>query len=112
MAYHGLEMGLIYDQIFNSKCNYLKKTLTKNFKDKKNIFNIIKREGVIVTPNPDIMEESCRILDCYGKKYKIGFMTRVNPKKIRYLEKGNDNYWIVNGSDSQIRPYRILIKEI
>ena len=57
------------------------------------------------------MEKHCAIIDCYGIKYKIGFMTRVKPIKIRCAQ-GQDDYWIINGTDNEIRPYRILIKEL
>ena len=43
-----------------------------------------------------------------GKEYKIVFQNRVNPANLR--KANNDQYWIV--SDSDIRPYGILVKEI
>ena len=42
-----------------------------------------------------------------GKEYKIVFQNRVNPANLR--KANNDQYWIV--SDSDIRPYGILVKE-
>ena len=38
-------------------------------------------------------------------------MTRVMPLKKRCAQ-GQDDYWIINGTDNEIRPYRILIKEL
>ena len=43
-------------------------------------------------------------------EYRIGFMVRVKPDKIRYAKK-NEDFWIINGTDDEVRPYRILIKE-
>ena len=68
-------------------------------------------KGICMTPNPKIMEESCSTYTIFGQPHKIGIMCRVNPKKIR-CPKENENYWFINGTDNEIRPYRILIKEI
>ena len=48
-----------------------------------------------------------------GKTYKMGFMMRVKPDKIRYSNSRSD-YWVLNGGNgdfSEIRPYRFLIKK-
>ena len=45
-----------------------------------------------------------------GKKYKIWFIIRVKPDKIRYSNSKND-YWVLNGSSDEMRPYRIFIKK-
>ena len=36
-------------------------------------------------------------------------MVRVNPESIRGC-KCNKDYWVVNGTNDEIRPYRILYK--
>ena len=56
-----------------------------------------------------------------GQNFKLVFMCRVNPKKVRISNNCND-YWIVSGEplnsnvlnrhDNEIRPYRILLKKI
>lgn len=47
------------------------------------------------------------------KKFKLITMCRINPKKIREPDRGNENpFWILNGNSEEIRPYRILIKEL
>ena len=43
--------------------------------------------------------------------YKIGIMTRVKPELIRCPVDKQD-YWVINGTDNEVRPYRILIKEL
>ena len=48
---------------------------------------------------------------CDGKKYKVGFMLRVKPDKIR-ASKDKEDYWVLNGTIDEMRPYRILLKEI
>ena len=44
-----------------------------------------------------------------GKSYKMGFMMRVRPDKIRISE-GEPDYWVLNGTTDEMRPYRIMIK--
>ena len=54
-----------------------------------------------------------------NKEYYFTFMCRVNPYQVRICG-GNNNYWVVSGDDlndlnakkfdSEIRPYRILLK--
>ena len=115
VAYHGIGSGLQGTQISNSGLimNNLIQGINQKFKNAKDLFNLNQKvgEGIIITPKPEIMEHSCGIFNCNGKHYKIGFMCRVMPKKIRCPE-GQDNYWIIQGTDNEIRPYRILIKEL
>ena len=67
--------------------------------------------GIYCSPNPEIMERYAEIIQKGQEKYKIGFMVRVNPEKIRVSAR-NADFWIVDGKDDDIRPYRILVKEI
>ena len=112
VAYHGIGNG---SQILNSKESFLTNSLrpgfSQQFKYNKDYFGKLIGEGIIFTPNPDILEKSCGVFDCCGLKYKIGFMTRIMPKKIR-KPKGTNDYWVINGTDNEVRPYRILIKEL
>jgi hypothetical protein len=58
-------------------------------------------------------------VEIQNKKYYFTFMCRVNPYQVRICE-GEPNYWVVSGDklndlnakkfDSEIRPYRILLK--
>ena len=117
VAYHGIGGGLKGNQLFNTKTSHIVNNLlpgiNQQFKNNMDLFNLGKKvgEGIIVTPKPTVMEEYCGIFDCYGKRYKIGFMTRVMPKKIRFPD-GQDDFWVINGTDNEVRPYRILIKEL
>ena len=71
-------------------------------------------KGVYCSPDPKVMEEyassSESSTSINGKKYMMGFMMRVKPDKIRYSN-SQKNYWILDGTTEQMRPYRILIKE-
>jgi hypothetical protein len=69
--------------------------------------------GVYCSPDPNVMEvyaKCCPIQDANGKNYMMGFMMRVKPDKIRCCSKQKD-YWVLNGTTDEMRPYRIMIKE-
>ena len=67
--------------------------------------------GVYCPSDPKIMEEKTETIDANGEKYKVGFMVRVKPDKIRASKK-NEKIWVLNGNDNEIRPYGILIKKL
>ena len=68
-------------------------------------------EGVYVSPRPNVLDNEGGTVQVGNKRYKIGFMLRVKPDKIR-IAQNNTDYWVLNGNSSEIRPYRIMIKEI
>ena len=68
-------------------------------------------EGVYCSPNPNVLDQEGGVTQVGNKRYKIGFMLRVRPEKIR-IAKTNPDYWVLNGTSDEIRPYRILIKQI
>ena len=117
VAYHGIGYGFRGKEIINNEYHIsidnLKTGIIQQFKDSNDCYNNGNKvgEGVYTTPKPEVMEDYCGIYNCNGKSYKIAFMTRVMPKKIRCPEE-DKNYWIINGTDNEIRPYRILIKEV
>ena len=121
VAYHSMGASLSGDIKINNNnsqlinmYNNLQETITrqkyKNAIDEYNKSKVV-GEGVYMTPDPEIMEKYCSIYSYQGKKYKIGIMCRVMPKKIRCPD-ANDTYWVINGTDNEVRPYRILIKEV
>ena len=67
--------------------------------------------GVYITPNINVAHGYAGILPLGKKNYNIIIMVRVNTKYIREPESAQD-YWIVDGNSNQLRPYRLLIKEI
>ena len=118
VAYHGIGYGLrgneLLFKINNLGFDNIKTGIKQEFKDLKDCFSNEGKnvgEGVYVTPQPALLDDYCGIFDYDGKKYKIAFMTRVKPGKIRCPEE-KDDYWVINGTDNEIRPYRILIKEV
>ena len=67
--------------------------------------------GVYCTPFVEIAEKFAGICEIKGKSYKTVLMTRVKQSAIRTCEDEKD-YWVVNGTKDEIRPYRILYKSI
>ena len=103
VAYHGMGIGLNGD-INNNNLQ---------FKKSKDIYHDGKSvgEGVYMTQDPNIMEQFSSEYELQGKKYKLGIMCRIMPKSIRSPENGKE-FWVINGTENEVRPYRILIKEI
>ena len=67
--------------------------------------------GVYCPSNPKLLEEFTETINTNGENYRVGFMIRLKPDKIRVSQK-NRNIWVVNGNDDELRPYGILIKKI
>ena len=128
IAYHGIgcKFGTVENatkEIFNKRFIPGARQAFKNFKndnskykcdDKQNDHSQLVGEGVYCSPDPEVMEEYAREAtkkaSANGKKYLMGFMMRVKPDKIRYSNYQN-NYWVLNGTKEEMRPYRIMIKE-
>jgi hypothetical protein len=76
--------------------------------------------GVYFTPDIKVAKSYTKIIEYKNNKYRVVFMCRVNPYKVRISGSGflTEN-WIVNGDDlnisfgnkriDEVRPYRILI---
>ena len=68
--------------------------------------------GVILFQNPQFAENYASIIKISNnEQIKVLIMCRVNPKKIRQPQTFK-NFWILNLTTEEIRPYRILIKKI
>ena len=71
-------------------------------------------EGVYCTPFIKTAEQYAGESEINGKKYKTVIMVRVNPDTIRHCDTCEESrihqYWVVNGTTDEIRPYRILYK--
>ena len=73
--------------------------------------------GVYCTPTIKTAgEQYAGISEINGVKYKTVLMVRVKPEAIRHCDKCIDsrepyNYWVVNETTDEIRPYRILYKK-
>ena len=70
--------------------------------------------GVYCSQDPNVLEyyanQARSNTKVNGNQYMIGFMLRVKPDKIR-SPKEKPDYWVLNGTTDEIRPYRILVKE-
>ena len=69
--------------------------------------------GVYCTPNITTADGYAGTIEVNGYRYKVAFMLRVKPDKIRHSS-GSD-YWVLNAGDgnfSEMRPYRFLIKKV
>ena len=70
--------------------------------------------GVYCSPDPNVMDGYAGKITVNGFAYKVGFMLRVKPDKIRYSS-SCPSYWVLNAGDgnfSEMRPYRFLIKKV
>ena len=71
--------------------------------------------GIYCSPSPRVLKQyagdSISETQIKGKNYIMGFMMRVKPDKIR-SPKEKEEYWVLNPTTDEIRPYRILVKEI
>ena len=67
--------------------------------------------GVYCSPDPSVMDSYAKYssTNIKGKTYKMGFMMRVKPDKIR-ISGSTKDYWVLNGTTDEMRPYRIMIK--
>ena len=70
--------------------------------------------GIYCSPSPDVLKQYANYSKTstviQGKNYIMGFMMRVKPDKIRYPVEKPD-YWVLNATPDEMRPYRILVKE-
>jgi hypothetical protein len=68
--------------------------------------------GVYCSPDPNVMNSYAQnsSTSVNQKHYKMGFMMRVKPDKIRISEI-IPKYWVLDGTTNEMRPYRIMLKE-
>ena len=64
--------------------------------------------GAYCSPNPKKIEGYAG--KCKG--YKMALMLRVKPSRIRFCGCQDKEYWVLNGKSDEVRPYRILVKEV
>ena len=80
--------------------------IPQDFKDEVNDKKPVEKVGVgLYCPSkPELMEERTETIKIKGINYKIGFMMRVKPEKIR-KPKCNKDMWILSGDEDEVRPY-------
>jgi hypothetical protein len=116
VAYHGACRNLESDEVKKTVQLILKENLKpgkgQSFQDYDDLYHPNEKvgTGVYCSPDPRVMDEYSGKMEIEGVYYKIGFMLRVNPKKIR-CPRAQRNYWVLNGNFDEIRPYRILVKQ-
>ena len=115
VAYHGVgryqsseEVKKITGAIYKSEFKPGDSQGHENHEDINHLGNKVGK-GVYCTPFVDVAEKYAGISNINGKCYKTVLMVRVKPSAIRTCEDQKD-YWVVNGTKDEIRPYRILYK--
>ena len=117
VGYHGTGRNRTNDEVRD----IIKSILTNNLKPGKgqaykndldsNHFNKRVGVGVYCSPDINVLEEYAGFITIRGKKYKVGIMVRCKRDKIR-IPKSHKNYWVLDGNFDQLRPYRLLIKQV
>ena len=122
VAYHGVASGQSSDNVKYVTGEIVKNTFIKgggqrhaNCPDQYHPGKKV-GEGVYCTPTIETAEEYAGESQINGEKYKTVLMVRVKPEAIRHCDecfysKAPYNYWVVNGTLDEIRPYRILYKK-
>ena len=107
VAYHGIGRDNIKDKIDGIISSGIKNGKRNAYSDSNDLNNNGKKvgNGAYLTPKIEVAEQFTT--ECEG--FKIAFMCRVNPNRIRIPEDKPD-YWVLNGNVNEIRPYRLLIK--
>ena len=115
IAYHGVARGQTSDQVKEVVRLILENNLKagrgqslQNTPDDNHPGQLI-GVGVYCSPNPLFLNSYAGTMQIEGINYRVGFMLRVKPDKIRYSNQAPDE-WILNGNFSEIRPYRLLVK--
>ena len=127
VAYHGVCSGQSSDNVKNITGNIYKDSFKTRFekdggrqahKNCKDQFHPGKfvGEGVYCTPSIKTAESYAGISKINNVSYKTVLMVRVKPSALRHCDSCYDskapyNYWVVNGTTNEIRPYRILYKK-
>ena len=119
IAYHGVAQGQTSDNVKKVVHLIVKNNLKKGNEQIYERDNDCRHkekkvgQGVYCTPNPKavINDGYAGIADVNGENYYMAFMLRVKPDKIR-CSKNKKDYWVLNGTNDEIRPYGILIKKV
>ena len=118
IAYHGVGrgrssdeikriIGLIYKAWFKAGPNQAHSQCSDIYREGAKV-----GVGVSISWKPKIAEDYAGISEINGKKYKSVLMVRVKPYSIRNCNCFvSSDYYVVNGTNEEIRPYRILFKE-
>ena len=123
VAYHGVASGQRSDDVKKVTGLIVKDTFKAGrgqmHADCPDQYHPGKTVGVGVYCTPTIKtagDQYAGISVINGVKYKTVLMVRVKPEAIRHCDQCSGsrapyNYWVVNGTTDEIRPYRILYKK-
>ena len=119
IAYHGVAQGTTSNDakkvVGIIATSNLKKGFSQIYKDYEDCRHKGQKvgEGVYCTPNPNVIIEDglAGIATVNEESYYMALMLRVKPDKIR-CAKEKEDYWVLNGTNDEIRPYGILIKKV
>jgi len=107
----------------NTKGMFLKPIVTNGFKigqnqsykDANDIYHPGQKvgTGIYFNNNLNLLEyfADLQSFEFKGKKYMAALMARLKPDKIR-SPSSSPNFWVLNPTFDEIRPYRILLKEV
>ena len=116
VAYHGVGRSIHNSDKIKKVTSLIYKTEFKTgiwqiHEDHDDIYHPGNRvgRGVYCTPDIDVAESFSGTCIINGKSYKAVLMARVKQSAIRSCEDQKD-YWVVNGTKDELRPYRILYK--
>ena len=117
VAFHGIGKGNELQKVFSIINTNLREGPKQRYSTYENIRDYSKKEykrcgkGVYLTPDIEKAEHYAHkiSLGTYNKKFQFAVQARVDPKKIRDPGATPVN-WVLNGSDKEIRPYRLLVK--
>ena len=118
VAYHGVGRGqspqqvqTVTNLIYTGSFKKGSQQAHENCKDI-NHYGQIVGPGVYCTPSIQTAESYSGESEVNGKRYKTVLMVRVKPNAIRQCNCSYaKDYWVVNGTTDEIRPYRILYKQ-
>jgi len=82
-----------------------------NYLNKANYPYILKN-GVQCVNDVRLVEQVLNEIELMGKKFKVCFQCRVNPKEIQFVSENSQIYVLDRTKNDIIKPYGILIKEI
>lgn len=121
VAYHGAARGRKSNDVKNITKNIVENGFKRGqhqaCENDKNINNLSNKDhprvgkGVYLSDKIAEAEGYAGKVEIENKEYKIAFMCRVCPNKVRisYIE---EHYFVVDPNNDCVRPYRILLKEI
>ena len=109
VAYHGINAGFI-GKIIKEGFREAPRQVLMNYED---ILHPGKKigNGVYFTPSIKTAELYSQITNIGSEKYRIVLMVKIRGDKIRQCRE-QETYWVVNASTDEVRPYRILLKEV